>query len=99
VHRRKDVNVSRYKTLRSWSVFLIVTGAVSMVSGSLGVLSWAVAVEGYWDTLGVILLGGPLALMLAAWPLALGQALRAVADIGDSFALDPLLVAPGDLQP
>ena len=80
--------MSRYKTLRTWSMVLIVLGVLSIISASIGVVSWAVAVEGFWDTLGVILFGAPVALILAAWPIALGQALRALADIGDAVTFD-----------
>jgi hypothetical protein len=80
--------MSRYKTLRTWSLFLIVLGAVSIVSASIGVVSWAIAVDGFWDTMGVILFGAPIALLLAAWPIAMGQAMRAIADIGDSLSFD-----------
>lgn len=76
--------MSRYKTLRTWSLFLIVLGVVSIISATFGVVSWAIAVDGFWDTLAVLLLGAPFALLLAAWPVALGQALRAIADIGDA---------------
>jgi hypothetical protein len=84
----RGVPMSRYKTLRTWSFFLIVLGAVSVVSASVGVLSWAFAVEGVWETLAVILFGAPIVLLLAAWPIALGQALRALADIGDAVTFD-----------
>lgn len=80
--------MSRYKTLRTWSLFLMVLGAVSVVSATLGVISWAIAVDGIWNTIAVILFGAPIALLLAAWPIALGQALRAIADIGDAVTFD-----------
>ena len=86
--------MSRYKTLRMWSLTLIVIGVICMISASIGVVSWAIAVEGFWDTLGVILFGAPIALMLAAWPIALGQALRALADIGDAVSFDVLTAVP-----
>jgi hypothetical protein len=38
----------------------------------------------------VILFGAPIVILLAAWPIALGQALRAIADIGDAMSFDPL---------
>jgi hypothetical protein len=82
--------MSRYKTLRSWSLFLLALGVLSVISAAVGVISWAIAVEGAWETLGVLLFGGPIALLLAAWPIALGQALRALADIGDSLSVDTL---------
>ena len=49
--------MSHYKTLRTWSVFLIVLGAVSVVSATIGVVAWAIAVDGFWEVLGVILMG------------------------------------------
>jgi hypothetical protein len=65
-------------------MFLIALGAVSVALASVGVVSWAITVEGFWETLGVIFFGAPIAVLLAAWPIALGQALRAIADIGDA---------------
>jgi hypothetical protein len=85
--------MSRYKTLRTWSTFLLVLGAISIISATFGVISWAIAVEGFWDTMAVILFGAPIALLLAAWPVALGQALRAIADIGDAVSFDPVVAA------
>jgi hypothetical protein len=84
--------ISRYKTLRTWSMFLIALGAVSVALASVGVVSWAITVEGFWETLGVIFFGAPIAVLLAAWPIALGQALRAIADIGDAVTVDPLTI-------
>ena len=78
--------MSNYKTLRTWALFLMIIGAISVISAGIGVISLAVAVDGFWDTVGVIFLGAPIALLLATWPFALGQALRALADIGDRAA-------------
>jgi hypothetical protein len=75
--------MSDYKTLRTWALFLMVLGVVSIISAGIGVVSLAIAVDGFWDTMGVLFLGTPIALLLASWPYALGQALRALADIGD----------------
>src|SRR4051794_26083270 len=90
----KGREMSRYKTLRFWSMTLVVLGVVSMISATIGVISLAIAVEGFWDTVGVIFFGGPIALILAAWPVALGQALRALADIGDAVSFDVLATVP-----
>jgi hypothetical protein len=51
------------------------------------VLAWAIEVDGFWPTLGVIFLGGPFVVFLASWPLAIGQLMRAIAGIGDSVDL------------
>lgn len=89
--------MSRYRTLRTWSVFLMVLGAISIVSAAVGVIAWGVAIEGFWETLAVFLIGAPVALLLAAWPLAVGQALRALADIGDSLSVPEFVPTPSSL--
>jgi hypothetical protein len=87
--------MSQYKTLRTWALFLRVLGACSVVMASFGVISWAISVEGFWETLGVIFFGAPIVVLLAAWPVALGQALRALADIGDSVSFESSLAPAG----
>jgi hypothetical protein len=82
--------MSRYKTLRVWSQFLIALGIVSVVLAGFAVTAYAINVEGLWETLAVCFLGAPIALLLAAWPIAFGQALRALADIGDTVGFDTL---------
>jgi hypothetical protein len=79
--------MGNYKTLRTWAMFLMAIGVISVVMAGLGVLSLAIAVDGFWDTVGVLFLGTPIAMLLASWPFALGQALRALADIGDSVVV------------
>ena len=80
--------MSRYKTLRTWSLILIIVGVVSVVSASIGVVAWAISVEGFWETLAVALFGAPVVVVMATWPIALGQALRAIADIGDAVTFE-----------
>ena len=65
---------------------LVVIGVVSLILVAISAIIWAVEAEGFWPTLGVIFIGTPIALFLASWPIALGQMMRAVADIGDSVA-------------
>lgn len=78
--------MTRYATLRSWAVFMSVVGVISLVSAGAGVVAWAFEVEGIWRTLGVVLIGAPVALLLASWPIALSQMMRAIADTGDAVA-------------
>jgi hypothetical protein len=89
--------MSNYKTLRTWSFVLFVIGVFGVASASVGVIAWAVAAEGFWETLGVIFFGAPIAILLATWPIALGQALRALADIGDSVAFSPVPATPAGI--
>lgn len=80
----------QYKILRTWSVVLAVLGIVSFVSATTGIVWGALSVHGLWQTVAVIAIGVPVALLLAAGSLALGQGLRAVADIGDDMAFESL---------
>jgi hypothetical protein len=69
--------------LRTWSTILYILGYVSLVIAGAGVVVWAIEVEGVLRTLAVLMIGGPIVMLFATWPLALGQLARAVADIGD----------------
>lgn len=83
--------MSRYKTLRTWAALLQLIGIVSLVSAAFGVTAWAIEVEGVWETLAVVFFGAPIVLLLASWPIALSQMMRALADVGDSTSglVDP----------
>ena len=76
--------MTSYGTLRTWALVLKVAGFFMVVFTLFGVVVWAFEVEGFWQTLGVIFIGAPLALFVSTWGIALGQALNAVADIGDA---------------
>jgi hypothetical protein len=83
--------MSRYKILRTWAFFLMILGVVGVISATFGVISLAIAVDGFWDTVGVIFFGAPIAILIASWPFAAGEALRALADIGDAVAPETLI--------
>ena len=91
--RGKDVAMRQYKVLRTWSVVLTVLGALSLVSATIGVVWWAALVDGLWETAAVVAIGAPVALLLASCSVAVGQALRALADIGDDMAFETLTTA------
>lgn len=78
--------MTQYGTLRMWAVFLTVLGMLSVVLAAIGTIVWAVEVDGFWPTIGVLLVGGPVSIFLATLPIALAQALRALADVGDTVA-------------
>ena len=80
----------QYKILRTWSLVLTVLAVLSLVLATVGVIALAVTAEGFWATAAVVAIGTPVALLLAAWPLALGQGLCAIADIGDDMAFETL---------
>lgn len=78
--------MTNYGTLRLWAAFLTIVGFLGVVSAAIGTVIWAIEVDGFWQTIGVILIGAPVALFLATLPIALSQALRALADVGDTVS-------------
>jgi hypothetical protein len=78
--------MTQYGTLRVWAAILMAVGPLGAVLSAIGTLVWAVEVDGFWPTTGVLLVGGAFSLFLATASVALGQALRALADVGDTLA-------------
>jgi hypothetical protein len=78
--------MTQYGTLRLWSAFLVLVGVIGLIAAAVGTIIWAFEVDGFWQTLGVLLIGGPVAIFLATLPIALAQALRALADVGDTVS-------------
>lgn len=78
--------MTQYGTLRVWAALLMFVGALGMMAAAAGTLIWAFEVDGVWRTIGVLLIGGPVSLLLAVLPVALAQALRALADVGETVS-------------
>ncbi len=78
--------MTNYGTLRLWAAVLGIFGGISVILAAIGTIVWAFEVDGFWPTIGVLLIGGPLTIFLATVPIALGQALRAIADVGDTVS-------------
>jgi hypothetical protein len=78
--------MTQYGTLRFWALVLSILGALSVIMAAIGTVIWAVEVDGFWQTIGVLLIGGPISIFLATLPIALAQALRALADVGDTVS-------------
>lgn len=78
--------MTQYATLRTWASLLTFFGVLSVLAAIAGTVIWAIEVDGVWETLGVVLVGAPVSVFLATGPIALAQALRALADVGDTIA-------------
>jgi len=78
--------MTQYGTLRTWAALLTFFGVLSVLAAAAGTVIWAIEADGLWQTLGVILIGGPISIFLATLPIAVAQALRAIADVGDTVA-------------
>ena len=84
--RRRRFDMTHYGTLRSWAFIATLVGVFGMIAAGIGAIVWAFEVEGFWQTLGVLLIGLPVSIFIATIPIALGQAMRAIADVGDTVA-------------
>jgi hypothetical protein len=72
-----------YGALRLWSTVLIIVGIVGVVLVVIGTIVAMVEAVTFGQALAVLLIGGPLAALFACWPIALGQGLRALADVAE----------------
>lgn len=73
-----------YGTLRLWSTVLMIVGVVGVVFVVIGTIVAIVEAVTVGQALAILLIGGPLAALFASWPIALGQGLRALADIAET---------------
>jgi hypothetical protein len=78
--------MTHYGTLRAWAFVATLVGVFGMVAAAIGSIVWAFEVDGFWQTLGVLLVGLPVSIFIATIPIALGQAMRAIADVCDTVA-------------
>ena len=72
-----------YGTLRLWSTVLIFVGILGVIFVVIGTIFAVLAASSFWQGVGFLLIGGPLAVLFASWPIALGQGLRAHADVAE----------------
>ena len=68
-----------YGALRLWSTVLIIVGVAVVI----GVIFAMIGAATFWQAIAILLIGGPLAALFASWPIALGQGLRALADVAE----------------
>lgn len=78
--------MTQYGALRTWAAFLTIVGALGFFLAAAGTIIWAVEVDGTWPTIGRLLLGGSVAIFLAVLSTAAAQALRALADVGETVS-------------
>jgi uncharacterized membrane protein YccF (DUF307 family) len=78
--------MTQYGTLRAWAFIATLVGVFGMIIAAVGAIIWAFEVDGFWQTIGVLLIGLPVAVFIATIPIALAQAMRAIADVGDTVS-------------
>ena len=72
-----------YGALRLWATVLVVVGVVGLVFVVIGTIVAMIEAVTFGQALAILLIGGPLAALFASWPIALGQGLRALADVAE----------------
>jgi ABC-type siderophore export system fused ATPase/permease subunit len=72
-----------YGALRLWSTVLVVVGVGGVIFVAIGTIFAMIEAVTFGQTLAILLIGGPLAALFASWPIALGQGLRALADVAE----------------
>ena len=72
-----------YGALRLWATVLVVIGVGGVIFVGIGVIFAMIDAPTFGQALIFLLIGGPLALLFASWPIALGQGLRALADVAE----------------
>ena len=72
-----------YGALRLWSTVLVIVGVAGVIFVVIGTIFAIFAAPSFWQAVAFLLIGGPLAVLFASWPIALGQGLRALADVAE----------------
>jgi uncharacterized sodium:solute symporter family permease YidK len=80
--KEKDMS-SNYGALRVWSTVLIIIGVVGVIFVLIGTIFAMIEAVTFGQAIAILLIGGPLAALFASWPIALGQGLRALADVAE----------------
>ena len=72
-----------YAALRLWSTVLTIIGVAGVILVVIGTVFAMIEAVTFLQALAILLIGGPLAALFASWPIALGQGLRALADVAE----------------
>jgi len=78
----EEAGMTHYGTLRMWAFIATLVGVFGMIIAAIGSIVWF-EVDGFSQTIGVLLTGLPVSVFIATIPIALAQAMRAIADVGD----------------
>jgi hypothetical protein len=70
-----------YGTLGLWSTVLVIFGILGVIFVVIGTIFADFAAPTFWQGVAFLSIGGPLAVLFAGWPMALGQGLRTLADV------------------
>ena len=72
-----------YGTLRLWARVLVFAGVLGVIFVVIGTIFAMFAAPTFWQGVPFLLIGGPLAVYFASWPITVGQGPRALADVAE----------------
>ena len=72
-----------YAALRLWATVLVIIGVLGVIFVVIGTIFAMIEAVTFGQAIAILLIGGPLAALFASWPIALGQGLRALADVAE----------------
>jgi hypothetical protein len=72
-----------YGALRLWATVLVIVGVAGVIFVGIGTIFAMIEAATFGQAIAILLIGGPLAVLFASWPIALGQGLRALADVAE----------------
>jgi hypothetical protein len=72
-----------YGALRLWATVLIFVGVFGVMFAVIRTNFAVIQAETFAQGLATLMIGGPLVALFASWPIALGQGLRATADVAE----------------
>ena len=72
-----------YAALRLWATVLVIIGVLGVIFVVIGTIFAMIEAVTFGQAVAILLIGGPLAALFASWPIALGQGLRALADVAE----------------
>ena len=72
-----------YAALRLWATVLVIIGVLGVIFVVIGTIFAMIEAVTVGQAIAILLIGGPLAALFASWPIALGQGLRALADVAE----------------
>jgi hypothetical protein len=85
MHRQREEREmgEGYAALRLWSTVLMFVGILGVIFVVIGTIFAVFTAPSFWQGVAFLFIGGPLAILFASWPIALGQGLRALADVAE----------------
>jgi hypothetical protein len=81
---KKEKEMSRdYGALRLWAMVLVIVGVGGVIFVGIGTIFAMIEAATFGQAIAILLIGGPLAILFASWPIAMGQGLKALADVAE----------------